>query len=256
MKRWVGFGIFLALFICAWYLVDTGRMDAFDAKVQGFFFALRDWENIAVVTKVFRIITVFGGSKVIAVICAAFAGIPFLLLLAFGLRPREEQNRAALRGLKGFFFGLGLPIALATGIGGVVHEVLKQVAGRARPDAALWLIEEDGFSFPSGHSNVSVILYLFLAVLLGRMLMARGHDDAAFVVRNLFVVLVLLIGLSRIYLGVHYPSDVLGGFALGGALLNLFLFLYDGPYARRRPEALPPPEPFDDEDFDEDEDEE
>ena len=96
--------------------------------------------------------------------------------------------------------------------------LIKSGYGRARPDQALALIIEKGFSFPSGHSSVAVAmfgsLYWWLCSHPGRF---RVWLVTAFVV----LLSVLLIGFSRIYLGVHYPSDVLAGFSLGTGCLVL-----------------------------------
>lgn len=93
----------------------------------------------------------------------------------------------------------------------------KTAFGRERPDLSLALILESGFSFPSAHSSLSVALfgtlYYWLWTHPGRV---RLWFSTAFLV----VLSVFLIGFSRIYLGVHYPSDVLAGFCLGlGALV-------------------------------------
>lgn len=95
--------------------------------------------------------------------------------------------------------------------------VFKTAFGRARPDLTLALVMESGFSFPSAHSSLSVALfgtlYYWLWTHPGRV---RVWFSTAFLV----VLSVFLIGFSRIYLGVHYPSDVLAGFCLGlGALM-------------------------------------
>jgi undecaprenyl-diphosphatase len=91
--------------------------------------------------------------------------------------------------------------------------IAKLVVSRPRPDASL--TEAGGFSFPSGHSAMSMAVYGCLAFALARA--CRGVPRVACAVAG--VVLVALIGLSRIYLGVHYPSDVLAGWITGGAIL-------------------------------------
>ncbi|HEY8464667.1 MAG TPA: phosphatase PAP2 family protein [Bacillota bacterium] len=91
-----------------------------------------------------------------------------------------------------------------------ISEGLKSLLQRARPPLP-WLGPATGFSFPSGHSLVSMTLYGFLAYLVWRELRPSLRR------RTLITVLIMLpalIGVSRIYLGVHYPSDVLGGWML------------------------------------------
>lgn len=82
---------------------------------------------------------------------------------------------------------------------------------RARPGAEFDpLVTPSGYSFPSGHSTTSLAIYGFLAYLGGRRFPSQRPIIIAFV-----ATLVVLIGFSRIYLGAHYPGDVLGGFAVG-----------------------------------------
>ncbi|MDI6894898.1 MAG: amidase domain-containing protein [Bacillota bacterium] len=105
-------------------------------------------------------------------------------------------------------------LAGTVGLGWLFETVLKVLVHRPRPELP-HLVSAGGYSFPSGHSFVSFVLYGYLVLLVGR-LAPRW--------RWLRVPLLLVavgIGLSRVYLGVHYPSDVLGGWALGAAWLAL-----------------------------------
>ncbi len=95
---------------------------------------------------------------------------------------------------------------------GLWMSLLKALYNRPRPTVVTALDPPGGQSFPSGHSMISVALYLTLAVLIAGSLPQRRL--------RIFVVavgagLALLIGLSRIYLGVHYPTDVLAGWTVG-----------------------------------------
>ena len=105
-------------------------------------------------------------------------------------------------------------MAAATGGGSIFGKVLKLHFARERPEVVPHLIEVHSLSFPSGHALNSAIVYLTLAVLVARELDQRRM--------RIFVVgaaslLVLLIGFTRLYLGVHFPSDVLAGWMLGAS---------------------------------------
>ncbi|KQX56830.1 phosphatase PAP2 family protein [Paenibacillus sp. Root444D2] len=95
-----------------------------------------------------------------------------------------------------------------------LNQLFKALFQRERP-VGMWLIEENGFSFPSGHAMVSSLFYGLIGYLL--WVNVRRIWKAAWLIPVVTVVVVVCIGLSRIYLGVHYPSDVLAGFAAGGA---------------------------------------
>ena len=104
--------------------------------------------------------------------------------------------------------------ALATGGGAVMGKLLKDLFARARPEVVPHLVEVTSLSFPSGHSMNSAIIYLTLAVMISRSFEERG---ARIFTLGVAALLVLTIGFSRLYLGVHFPSDVLGGWTVGAA---------------------------------------
>lgn len=109
--------------------------------------------------------------------------------------------------------------AVAASLGAFFLEtVLKEIFRRPRPPHAP-PAEAYGYSFPSGHATVAAALFLVLAWLWYRRTRRRWPGPAG-------LLLTLLIGTSRIYLGAHYPSDVLAGFVLGIAWgLAVLLFL-------------------------------
>ena len=90
--------------------------------------------------------------------------------------------------------------------------VLKGVYARPRPTVVTQLNPPGGLSFPSGHSMIAAALYLTLAVLVARTLPDRRLQRLTVAI-GAFVA--LLVGVTRVYLGVHYPSDVLGGWTAG-----------------------------------------
>jgi len=250
------FGVLLVLFIVIASLVTGGKTTVFDAALQNAFFGLRDIPAGKGWAFFFGGVTFFGDSKTVVVICALlFFGplIGALLVKYLGKRshraPAESTGSRAGRAQRhktspwfktfmDFFFEIGGPVAVATGVGSVIQTLLKYVFARPRPDEMFWLVQENGYSFPSGHSNGSLILYMFLAILVGRLLILHAKPVSARVLRIVLAVLVILIGLSRIFLGVHYPTDVIGGWLLGAALLTLFVTIYDT-YWPRHIERLP-----------------
>ncbi|SOB86658.1 undecaprenyl-diphosphatase [Sphingomonas guangdongensis] len=103
-------------------------------------------------------------------------------------------------------------VAAATLSGSVAVVLLKRVVARARPDLAGRLVEVDGHSFPSGHAANSAIVYLTIALLASQVVHGRATRN---VLLGGAVLLVGAIGTSRVYLGVHWPADVLAGWCLG-----------------------------------------
>ena len=108
---------------------------------------------------------------------------------------------------------------------GFLNGGVKSFYARVRPDQIDHLIEQGGYAFPSGHSMGSMIVYGGILFLILRYIKSKRGQLSweKWVLGLLFGLLILSIGLSRIYLGVHYPSDVIGGFSLGFSWL-LFSF--------------------------------
>jgi undecaprenyl-diphosphatase len=106
------------------------------------------------------------------------------------------------------------PLALLTaGVAGAVglYHIVKALVGRPRPPAAIWIGHYTGGAFPSGHATQSTAFYAMLAIVLGAGLSSRWRT----IVWGAAALVVLVVGASRIYLGAHWLTDVLAGYALG-----------------------------------------
>ena len=100
--------------------------------------------------------------------------------------------------------------------------ILKEIIQRVRPDEIYMKVHKTSFSFPSGHSSVSMFFYLTLIYLINTSVKNKW---AKIFIYAFLILWILSVGLSRIYLGVHYPSDVLGGYLVGIFAFLLF-YLY------------------------------
>jgi undecaprenyl-diphosphatase len=139
---------------------------------------------------IFRDITSLGGATVLTLMTIAVTG--FLLI--------DAKRGAAI-------------LVLGSVIGGVVlSSILKLGIDRPRPDLVGHLVEVHTASFPSGHAMLSAVVYLTLGGLLSRV--ERPRRIKIYVL-SVAVILTLLIGVSRVYLGVHWPTDVLAGWCAG-----------------------------------------
>jgi undecaprenyl-diphosphatase len=139
-----------------------------------------------------RSVTALGGHTVLAILV--------LLVAVYLLLSRDNVTA-------GF-------VVIAAATGTTINTLLKALFDRARPDFVTHLTDVVTASFPSGHAALSAIVYLTLGALL-----AGTHRSIVFRIYfiGVAIFLVILIGLSRIYLGVHYPTDVLAGWCFGTA---------------------------------------
>ena len=173
----------------------SGSIVAADVRVANLLEYFRSPE----VTKVFLWITVLGIWQMV-VFVALIASVIFWLW-------RKKDYIAYLW--------------LALGVDGLFSFLAKVAVHRARPEHAIYL--EHSYSFPSGHAMVSVVLYGFLAYALLRFKGWRRKVNVFFA----WLVIVLAIGFSRLYLGVHYLSDVWAGYLLGLLILTSIITAYE-----------------------------
>jgi undecaprenyl-diphosphatase len=175
--------------------VVEGDTRAFDESVL---LAFRDRNNPsspigpAWLQIMFRDITPLGGYAVVVLISLAVIG--YLII---------GGKRAA-----------ALWVLVSVGGGAVLSNLLKLAIERPRPDLVARLVEVNTTSFPSGHATLAAVTYLTLGALLSRV---EARRRAKIYVLTVAVALTVLIGVSRIYLGVHWPTDVLAGWCVGAA---------------------------------------
>lgn len=151
-------------------------------------------------------ITAIGGVAVLTLLTVIVAG--FLALI--------RKGRLA-------FF-----VIASVSTGAIVSTLLKSIFDRPRPNLVSHLVDVNTTSFPSGHAMNSAVVYLTLGALLAGTRLERETRGYILVVA---VALTLMIGFSRIYLGVHWPSDVIAGWAVGAswaALCSIALRLLQG----------------------------
>jgi len=167
---------------------------SFDAPIMSYFYALREPTLNAVVIG----ITTLGSSVVLG------STILATIIILFKKRRRDALTFSFI-----LLFGIILNLSL------------KFFFQRPRPEL-MPLVNETSFSYPSSHAMNSFIFYLSFYIFILRQPDKPIRNTILFIIT---ATIILLIGLSRIYLGVHYPSDVLGGFAAGAIwLLSVLLF--------------------------------
>ncbi|ANK59270.1 phosphatase PAP2 family protein [Loigolactobacillus backii] len=140
------------------------------------------------------------------------ASTTLIALILILLLAATQQNKLAFL----VFINVGF-------IAGLINHIIKELVQRPRPTAVSHLVNAGGFSFPSGHATTSVLLYgtfFILSYCLIKNATQRRH------LTYLWVALPLLIGLSRIYVGVHNTSDVIAGWSFGLANLCLTWLLF------------------------------
>jgi membrane-associated phospholipid phosphatase len=186
----------IAFVIALAVLVSNDLTDAFDGSVIE---AVRS-ELVRDLLSPLRIITELGSTGAVT----AMAAVAFVFGAAIG--PWRH----------------GLAGAITILLASILNSVLKITIARERPDLLEPLIVERGFSFPSGHSALGMVAYGVLAVLVARSrLPSRARAAIVFALG----MLVGLIGISRIWLGVHYPTDVLAGWVAGGVIVLVYAVL-------------------------------
>ncbi|MFD2371973.1 phosphatase PAP2 family protein [Brevibacillus sp. GCM10020057] len=187
-------------------LLVTDNVKGLDAAGFAAAKALRTEE----LTAFFQVLTQLGNAVVLAPL-----GVVVIASL-YAMRMRAEA----------------LCLLLTLGGGELLNELLKAVFARARPSDFHLIALPDSFSFPSGHAMIAPAFYCMLALIAARWLEGRRW---AVLVQPLTFAVVILLGLSRVYLGVHFMSDVLTGFCLSMTGYCLVRYGYERYLENRRP---------------------
>lgn len=193
-----GLIVFIATFVFIGVAVgvQTGYLDGFDDAVRYRVYSMRSDK----LTVFWRFITHSGDRYVVIIL-----GIILLLIKSL----REKY---------------GVKFAIAALSSTALYQIMKYIFQRPRPDLALRLIEQGGYSFPSGHSmnclvSFGILIYLLLRYCENRRLAKLLSFGLG--------LLTILIGFSRVYVGVHYPTDIIGGWSLGIAVLVAMIYAFE-----------------------------
>lgn len=189
-KKWyilciclIGFGVILLN-------VLNNKITSFDTNIYNAISLVKN-DNV---THIFKVITQFGSAKVLIIIALASLVV--------------VKNKK-----------IGITICINLASVGLLNQILKRIIQRPRPEG-FRLVEESGYSFPSGHSMASMAFY---GLIIYFILKTVKNKTAKISICVALSTLIFFIGISRIYLGVHYASDVLAGFLVSIAYLIAYV---------------------------------
>ena len=181
------------LFILNTILVITNNISIFDKTIYKFIIGFRNDFTDAI----FITLTQFGNTYIIIMVIIG-------LLILF-----DKKNQ------------IYLAIETISIMG--INQLLKRIIRRIRPNH-LRLITQGGYSYPSGHAMISVAVYGYFLYYVKKNIKNKKLKNILII---LLYALIIGIGLSRIYVGVHYPSDILGGYLIGLCIQSLVIKLAD-----------------------------
>ena len=184
----------IVLFIILAIAINADILSGFESWV--YFESVEHMSDI--LTNILIFITNFGGPIGISLICITIFLIPKL------------RNK------------LGLPVSIAVSTSFILNIILKLIFARERPDI-LRLVTENSYSFPSGHAMINMALYTVLIIYAYKSIKSKRIKYPLIIAMML---LVIAIGFTRIYLGVHYAGDIIGGWLLGFAIgLSVYMLM-------------------------------
>lgn len=191
-KILIPLGVLSLLFIILTILVCTNTIEPLDNATSSFIISIRSPE----LTNTMNIITNISGS---------YALIVFTTLFIILIKKKK--------------YPLAITINLIAVF--ITSQLAKAIVERDRP--LDMLVSAPGYSYPSGHSMVGLAYFSFLSYLVIKYI---PNKIVKIILPIVFTITILLVGFSRIYLGVHYLSDVLAGFLLGAIYLIIFINIY------------------------------
>jgi len=191
-KILIPLGVLSLLFIILTVLVCTNTIEPLDNATSSFIISIRSPE----LTNTMNIITNISGS---------YALIVFTTLFIILIKKKK--------------YPLAITINLIAVF--ITSQLAKAIVERNRP--LDMLVSAPGYSYPSGHSMVGLAYFSFLSYLVIKYI---PNKIVKIILPIVFTITILLVGFSRIYLGVHYLSDVLAGFLLGAIYLIIFINIY------------------------------
>ena len=191
--KWIILSICLILFLAL--AEDVFNKEIMQGDIIGYNF-VKTYLIKEQVTPVMKIVTFFGGAT-------CLIGLTIILFII----------------IKNKKIGLLIGINLVTIT--ILNQIFKFILQRPRPTENR-IINENGYSFPSGHSMISMAFYGFLIYLIYKYV---KNKKLKYISITLISILIIFIGISRIYLGVHYTSDILAGFLFSISYLIIFILI-------------------------------
>ena len=189
-KRWWLLFICLIVFLFILENVFDNEIIIFDTNIYNTISLVKT----DIITGIFKVITEFGDAMVLILIA-----LVSLVLV---------KNKK-----------IGTAISLNLASIGLLNYILKNIIQRPRPED-FRLVEESGYSFPSGHSMASMAFYGLIIYFVFKNVKNKAVRNIICIILS---ILIVLIGISRIYLGVHYASDVIAGFLVSIAYLVVYI---------------------------------
>ena len=191
--KWIILSICLILFLAL--AEDVFNKEIMQEDIIGYNF-VKTYLIKKEITPVMKLITFFGGAT-------CLIGLTLVLFITI-------KNKKI-----GLLIGTNLIVIT------ILNQIFKFILQRPRPTENR-IINENGYSFPSGHSMISMAFYGFLIYLIYKYV---KNKKLKYISITLISILIIFIGISRIYLGVHYTSDILAGFLFSISYLIIFILI-------------------------------